>query len=93
MLDCPADVQHDHRNRGKLCVQCGVKIGKLRHHVGHQERQHHGQCPYQQRRIPQRRDKLLAEGDRNPLESDITAQDFFKIAAALARQQRGGVDF
>ena len=37
-------------------------------------------------------EKLLAEGERDALEVEIALQDFFQVAGALARQQRGGVD-
>ena len=37
-------------------------------------------------------EELLAEGERDALEVEVALQDFFQVAGALARQQRGGVD-
>ena len=75
-----------------MCVQVRIKLGKLRHHISHQEHQHHRNNSHQQRRIDQRNGQLLLETEGHAPKIDVPAQNLVHAPALLAGHQRCRVD-
>ena len=68
-----------------------IERGKLRHNISEHEDDQRRDQHHEHARINERGDELLAEGERDALETDVALQHFEQVARALAGQQGGGV--